>query len=218
MSVVHIDVGGQEALAKAEQMLGFVSDGYIKAMKEASKRATAYIQANSSKLIQMRYDLPVSTISQEGSVTITYRGGSNGGTEAVVKFAGAKIPLYKYGGASPAEPAWDTSRWVKVPIHGKEKWVHPGLPAYGHQLRGTAAKRFNDAFVAQMKSGHIGIFERTGESTSSGSDKIEEIMGSAVAQMVANKSIIEELSNKAAKIYEESLNEAIVDILSGYMG
>ena len=61
---------------------------------------------------------------------------------------------------------------------------------------------FEHAFIAQMNSGHIGIFERT----TSKRLPIEEIMGLSGAQMVQNEVIIDQLSEEA----QEKVNERVM--------
>lgn len=97
-------------------------------------------------------------------------------------------------------------------------WVHPGVPAYGHQRRDTSPARFDHAFVARMSSssGHTGIFERTGEKTAKGSDEIQEIMGSSVPQMLGSREVEEKLADEAAKAFAERLDHNVPAILSGY--
>jgi len=103
-------------------------------------------------------------------------------------------------------------------IQSKWRRVHPSLAATGHQLKSTAPTRYENAFVAQMKSGHIGIFERTGGITSTGSDEIKEIMGSAVSQMLGNKEVEEKLAEETRQKFEERLDHEVNRILNGWGG
>ena len=101
-------------------------------------------------------------------------------------------------------------------VKGAWTMQYQGMAARGHQFQDTGPTPFMDAFVAQMKSGHIGIFERTGGSTSEGSDAIREIMGSSVAQMVGNQQVAQRLTEGAYKTFETELDKAVYRILTGW--
>lgn len=103
-------------------------------------------------------------------------------------------------------------------VNGKLRPVHPGIAASGHQLTSTSPTTFDNAFVAQMKSGHIGIFERTGGKTSGGDAEIKELMGSSVPQMLGNDEVRESLAEKTAAKLDERLEHEVNRILSGFGG
>ena len=73
---------------------------------------------------------------------------------------------------------------------------------------------FDSAFIAKMKSGHIGIFERI----TSKRFPIEEKMGLSAAQMVKNEVIMEKLTQEAQEKVDERLKHEIDRILNGHGG
>ena len=75
---------------------------------------------------------------------------------------------------------------------------------------------FENAFIAKMRSGHIGIFERTGDKMASGGDAIHELMGQSVPQMVGNDQIREELTRSAWEKFEERLDHEVDALLNGW--
>lgn len=101
-------------------------------------------------------------------------------------------------------------------VHGAWTMQYQGVPAKGHQFRDTGPTQFADAFVARMKSGHTGIFERTGGMTGDGSDAIREIMGSSVAQMVGKPEVAQKLTEEAYQTFETELDKAVYRILTGW--
>ncbi len=214
MATVDVTFAGGEMLDRAKALLSGVEGGLDKALRDAQQRAASYLRSHSTAAIREQYAVSTANIRANQNVTVRYSYGR--GLEAQVTFAGRKIPLYRYDGASPAQPSWDRSRWVKVPVKGKMTWVHPGLPAYGHQKRSTSPQLFQDAFVVRMKSGHVGIFERTGGMTSTGRDETREVMGSSSPQMLGNKEVSKKLTDDAAKVFMERFERNIPAILSGY--
>ncbi len=215
MSAVKTTVSGQEAIDRAAKLLSGVEGGIEKALREATKHAVSRLRSASAAAIREEYAISAANIRAEENVSVKYS--YLNGVQATVTFAGRKIPLYRFDGAAPAMPEVDTSRRVPATIQGRTVWVHPGVAASGHQKRGTPVTLFRDAFVAQMDSGHVGIFERTGGMTSEKSEEIRELMGSSVPQMLGNQEVAERLTGEAMKDFEKDLDRSVLAILSGYM-
>lgn len=211
---IRVTLSGRESLERAQKLLGD-HDKYLKALRSANQRAASYIRTNSVRAIRRRYAVPAAVAKAAADVSI-YFSSHGGGNQVNIDFTGRRIPLYKYDGASPAEPTQDTSRTVRAIVGGSWKTVHPSVPAYGHQLRGTAAKAFHNAFVARMRNGHIGIFERTGGSTTTGGDEIEEIMGSSVPQMLGAEDVFEHIARETTDRYDDWLEHEVNAFLYGY--
>ena len=104
-------------------------------------------------------------------------------------------------------------------MSGEEHWrlMYPSVPAAGHVLKDTSPYNFERAFVAQMDTGHTGIFERTGGMTSNGKDEIEELFGPSVPQMLGSEEVEKRLTEDAMKSFEKDLDHDVLAILSGYM-
>jgi hypothetical protein len=97
-------------------------------------------------------------------------------------FSGRKIPLVRF---SP-RPAGVTRR---RPPGGVSVLVK------------AQRKRITGSFVARMKSGHLGIFQRQG------TDRlpIEEKFGPALAQMLDNPEVNERIRERAAERFDKNL-------------
>ena len=130
---VHVTAAGQEALEQAERLLEGIPNGIERALSGAIRRATAHMQSVSKKAVRERYAISAANIRAEESVTVAYT--YQNGVQAYVHFAGNRIPLYRFDGARPAQPTYDTSRLVPVMLgtdaDGEGKWrmVHPGAAA-----------------------------------------------------------------------------------------
>jgi len=207
------------SLERAQKILAGIPKGFEKAVGAAAKRTGQFVKTESTRAIQERYAVPAGEIKKSGTVTVKYTLAN--GLEAHVIFRGHKIPLWRHDGAAPQSPTRDMSRKVPVHINGDDgvRWIlaHPGIPARGHILKSTGPKEFDNAFVARVGSGdHIGIFERVGGKASTGTDRIREIMGLSNAQMIGNDEVIENLSEKAHKKFDERLDHEISRILNGW--
>ncbi len=214
---INVDVLGEDEVKRARELLSGIHNGAHRALGAAIRRGASYLRANSARAIQERYDISAANIRANENVTIRYMG--QGAVDATVRFAGGKIPLFRYGGASPGTPTPLKDRWVKV----YNAWYHPGAPAYGHIFKATRPYRFDGAFVAQMRSGHVGIFERNGrdrhdEDGNIIGDAISEVMGLSVAQMVGNDEVKQKLAEQAAEKVAERYHHEAVRLLNGWGG
>ncbi len=128
MSVIQVEAAGREALDRAARMLAGIDGGVDRAVKSAMARAVSHLRTNSTKAIREKYAISAANIRANENVTVRYTYQS--GVQAVVTFAGRKIPLYRYDGAAPAQPTPDTSRTVAVMIKGEKKWARPCLKCW----------------------------------------------------------------------------------------
>lgn len=209
MSYVTIEEFGGHSVDRATKILAGIPGGAQKAIQSAMPRAVSHLQKQSGERVRERYAISQANLRANETIKVDYQMGQ--GVKATVKFAGAKIPLYRFDGASPKSPAVDKSKLVSALVSGGWKKVHPGKAASGHQLVGTSPTTFENAFVATMSSGHTGIFERVG-------DKLDELMGSSVAQMVGNDEVVNKLAEDTSKKFEERMEHEITRLLSGIGG
>lgn len=209
MSVVQVQVMDQDRLDKLQALLAGIPNGAERAARSAMQRAASHLRTNSAKAIQERYDISAGNIRANENVTVRYS--HQNGAQALVTFAGRKIPLFRYGGASPGGPAYDQSKRVPIMVHGQWRLGHPGVAARGHQLKSTAPTLFQHAFVARMGSGHVGIFQRDG-------DGITEIMGGTVPGMLGSEEVREKLWAETAEKYMERYHHEVVRLLNGWGG
>lgn len=216
MSSFYVEVIGAETFKQAEKMLADVPGGMDRALKSATKRAVSFLRTQSTKEIRQRHDLTRKNIRAEQNISVSYH--YFNGIEACITFRGNKIPLFRYGGSSPKTPTVNPDKTIMAIVNGNLRPVHPGVAAAGHQLVSTSPTTFSRAFVAQMKSGHIGIFERTGGKAPTGDAEIRELMGSSVPQMLGNEEVQESLAEKTMAKMDERLEHEVNRILAGWGG
>lgn len=197
MSVVHLEDTGKDSLERAEKLLEGIPGGVDKAIRSAMARSVSHLRTGSTGAVRQRYDITAANLRADENVSVRYTYGE--GIQASVTFAGRRIPLYRFNGSAPKQPA------------GR-------VPAYAHVLKSTSPERFLNAFVARMPplALHIGIFERTGAKTSSGKDQIRELFGPSVPQMLGSKEVEERLSKEAMEKFEERLDHEINAVLNGW--
>jgi len=211
--VISVQASGQETLEQAQRLLSGIEGGFNKALKNAIGKAAKRLRSSSAKAVRERYAISAANLRAGKNVRISYS--YHDGVQAEVVFHGKLIPLYRFDDTSPARPTKDTSTWV--PVLGLEGWrfMHPGVPARGHVLKSTSPYPFDHAFVASMSSGHTGIFERTGGSTSNKKDELRELYSPSLPEMLGNEEVAETLTKEAMKDFDQDLDQAVQRILSG---
>lgn len=216
MSVIRFEEVGGQSLARAEKMLAGFPGGLDKAIKSAMSRSLSHLRTNSTKEIRKVYAISAAALRTEVNIKTKYTYHPGAGISGYVLFSGHKIPLYRYDGTSPVQPTQDIGKTINALINGQWRQTHPGIAATGHQKVNTSPTRFENAFVARMKSGHAGIFERTGGATSTGNDALQELMGSSVPQMVGNEDVQQALMDETMKKFDERLEHEINAIINGW--
>jgi hypothetical protein len=96
---------------------------------------------------------------------------------------GKNVPLFKFQSVSPRSVMGGVTKGgVSVMLAGQQH-------------------RFSHAFVAKMKSGHTGIFERMGKKTASGQERITELTTVSVPGMAASEKT--DIPEKIAPMIQE---------------
>jgi hypothetical protein len=180
-----------ETIERVETLLSGIPKGAERAFSNSINRGLSRVKTTAMKRVKEVYAVQSSALT--AATTTRINKASTGNLAGYVSFSGFKLPLYKFS-------------------------VTPKKPGTGKQVTASVMKNggttFEDAFVAEMKSGHMGVFERSGRKRL----PVEEIMGLSAAQMVGNAAVIEELEKEAQKVVDERLSHEIDRILNGYGG
>ena len=196
-----------EAIERVEALLAGVPKGAERALSNAMNRGLSKMKTGAAKKVREVYTVQASAINEATNTKI--RRTSTGNPAGYISFAGYKIPLYKFK-------------------------VTPKAPGIRKRVQATVKKgeggTVEDAFIAQMANGHIGVFERTGtydsdnarfkkyEKENKYTESIEQKMGLAMGQMLGNPKVIEELEKEAQKTIDERIVHEIDRLLNGYGG
>lgn len=186
--MIEID---SETIERTQTLLAGIPKGAERAFSSAINRGLSHTKTQAFKQVKTVYAVKQSALNE--TTTTKIQKASTGNLAGYVSFSGVKIPLYKFQ-------------------------VTPKEPRKGQKVRAAVMKgggaTFDSAFIAKMRSGHIGIFERI----TSRRLPIEEKMGLSAAQMVKNEVIMDQLEKEAQEKVDERLKHEIDRILNGYGG
>ena len=181
-----------EQIERVNLILSGVPNGVEKALKSVIQRANNTVRAEAIKVISEVYAITRQNIRAE--TTINVRTKKRRRHCRAVSFAGYKIPLYRFN-VSPTLPVQHATVSAAV-------------------MKDNGRTPFEQAFIAKMKSGHTGMFERDGTARL----PITEFMGPSTAQMAANSVVLEQVEEKAQTVVNNRIEHEITRILNGYGG
>lgn len=207
MNGVGIEISA-ETMERVQALLANVPKGAERAYMNAINRGLSRVKTAAWQGIKQVYTVQASALNAATNTSI--QKASTGNLAGFVRFAGYKIPLYKFK-VSPKQP-------------GGKKLVRASVKKGGGAV-------FESAFIAAMKSGHVGVFERTGEQGIAGrlakaktpggtmhTEKLEEKMGLSAAQMAGQEAVSRQVQEEAQRLVNERLEHEIDRLLNGYGG
>jgi hypothetical protein len=202
-----------EQLERVEKLLYGIPGAIPTAEANAFNRGMEAAKTEAKRQIQQRYAITQGNLGKYNKTKI--QRASAGGTEAYIEFRGPKVPLYKYTPA-PKSRTYVAER-IPVMIHGvgwRNVFKSGDVSAMDSRESGMVARPAG--FIATFKSGHTGIFKRTGGSTSTGNAKIKEYWGYSVADMLDYEPAREAIQKKTEETVNKRLEHEITRILSRY--
>lgn len=179
----------ENQIARAELLLKTVPNGVSRAIVAAVNRAAQGARTDAVRKVRERYYIRAGTVSDE--IKITKATMEN--QVAVIRASGSPIPLSKFR-IIPSRP----------PTKRRKK------PVIARVVRGEGGP-IKGAFVAQMKSGHIGVFHRAGKARL----PIIERYGPSVPQMLGHESVVAYVEERAQERLAERLEHEINRLLRG---
>lgn len=169
--------------------LGSMGKNAPSVLSRVINRVISNVKKNISIVVRKRYLIKTEDIKN----TLSSSRASSSKLSAYVKSTGSKIPLYKFR-VSPNEP-----RPQKPPKSFKAR-----------VLKSSSLKPL-DGFVARMKSGHLGMFERKNDPRL----PIKELYGPAVPQMIGKEEVWQQIEKEANETLQKRMDHEVKRLLEG---
>ncbi len=180
----------ESQLKRAEELLKDIPNGVNKAIVNAVNRAAQGARTDAVKKARERYYVKAKDVRK----TIELKRATYENQAAIVRAEGSPLALSKFR-ITPRQPP---ARRRKKPVKAKV-------------LRGGGGGEIPGAFVAQMESGHIGVFVRAGKPRL----PIKEKFGPSVPQMLEHESVTEYVEERAREILEQRFEHELNRLLRG---
>lgn len=185
MSVLKVTVD-DTATDKARLFIESFKDQAMPAVCKSLNRAANGMRTDAAKEARTIYNVKASAVKKAAE----FRKASFGKPEATVNFTGKYIPLIAFS-PYPSRP----KVYAKAGMTVKVK---------------ATRKRVRGAFVAQMKSGHIGVFKRKkgdyGRNKKPYLQRIKELRSVSIPQMISNHKVSSQLQSKAVLRFNKNLD------------
>ena len=210
-----------EQLSRAEKLLHGIPDAVPKATANAMNRGLDTLTAEANRQIRKRYAISSGSVKKYQRITLK-RASGTGDSTASIEFAGRKIPLYQFR-PSPKTRTY-TPEKIPVMIAGsgdstsEAVWrlVNKNARVSAMDIKESGMQARPSAFITTFRSGHTGIFKRTGQKTSTGNGEIKEYWGPGVADMLDYEPAKLEIAEKVQETVNKRLEHEIGRILAKY--
>lgn len=192
MIITEIKVSGMEDV---ERRLGNLKSKAPLVLSRAINRAISNVKKNSAKETSSRYYIT----SGEVKKTLRLVKASKSSLKAAVISSGSGIALSKF----------KVNPGTTVRYRGASR--SPKVYRAGVKKSGGVKPLAGDpkAFIAVMKSGHKGVFERTSDA----SLPIKQLYGPSVPQIMKNQDILDVINKDAAETLQKRLDVEINNVL-----
>lgn len=189
--MVEVDARGIE---QAQELLKDIPGSSKKAVSTALRKSLRNAKKEAVKKVRERY-----TIRKAGYVSRTI-----------------KMKVENMTGIlSSKGPVNDLSYFKTNPKTVPKRRPPKGKYLYSQVVKGQGGT-IAHAFLAKMKSGHVGVFQRAGHGASNASLPISKLSGPSTPQMLGSPSVTEFIAKKMLERMDKNLEHEIDAFLKGY--
>ena len=189
--MIEVDARGIE---QAQELLKDIPGATKKAVSTALRKSLRNAKKEAVKKVRERY-----TIRKAGYVSRTI-----------------KMKVENMTGIlSSKGPVNDLSYFKTNPKTVPKRRPPKGKYLYSPVVKGQGGT-IAHAFLARMKSGHVGVFQRAGHGASNASLPISKLAGPSTPQMLGSPSVTEFIAKKMLERMDKNLEHEIDAFLKGY--
>lgn len=179
-------------LDRAKELLSGIENGIERATSSAINRSIITIKKDLKKDVITNYAIKSSEVENK----LTVKKANFNRTFGFINSKAPRLSLYKFFNSKKK----NGNIFVKIKKKESKKIVQGKTNLAGKP------------FIARMKNGHTGIFQRKNDSKA-----IEDLKTVSIPQMLGTESIQEYVDKKAPDILEKNLNREINRILKGHL-
>lgn len=189
----------EQTIDRIHAILAGVEKADEKVLKPALARGLMAGKTAAGKMVRQTYHISAGDFNSRGYMRYNSVTKNGDGIIGSIEYSGGVIPLMKFK-VSPSTPKKRTTPSAAV-------------------LKASSLVKFNrqkNVFVAQMKSGHIGIMERQKGTVSpaTGKEKLKELLSPAVPQMVGNEKVMQNVEERVNEVINQRIEHEIERLLS----
>ena len=188
----------EETTERLSIILAGIEDADQKVLKPALDRGLTAGKTAFNKQIKEVYNITTTAINEHSKVGYNKVVMEEDELIGSIKFAGTVIPLYKFK-VSP-----------KTPTYGKKK--------VSVSVKKGSTGESQRAFIAQMQSGHLGVFNRTDDyskkqrnqrNKTKHNQMIEERLGPSVPRMAENAVVLQTVEDRVNEVINKRIQQEL---------
>ena len=195
----------EQTIDRMHVLLAGIEDADKKVLKPALTRGLMAGKTAAKKAVRQTYHISASDFDNRGRLQYNAVSEEGDGVIGSLQFSGGVIPLMKFK-VSPAQP--------------KKNKTPSAAVLKASSLVAFESKK--NVFVAQMKSGHIGIFERQSNKYSSSrgagrtkhTQTLRELLSPAAPQMVGNQEVMRTVEDRVNEVINQRIDHEIERLLN----
>ena len=189
----------EQTIDRIHAILAGVEKADEKVLKPALARGLMAGKTAAGRMARQTYHISAGDFNSRGYMRYNSVTKNGDGIVGSIEYSGGVIPLMKFK-VSPSVPKKKTTPSAAV-------------------LKASSLVKFdrkNNVFVAQMKSGHIGVMERQKGTVSpaTGKEKLKELLSPAVPQMVGNEKVMQNVEERVNEVINQRIEHEIERLLS----
>lgn len=189
----------EQTIDRIHALLAGVEKADEKVLKPALARGLMAGKTAAGRMARQTYHISAGDFNSRGYMKYNSVTKSGDGIVGSIEYSGGVIPLMKFK-VSPSTP---------------KKRATPSAAV----LKASSLVKFNrqnNVFVAQMKSGHIGIMERREGTVSpnTGKEKLKELLSPAIPQMIGNEKVMQSVEERVNEVINQRIEHEIERLLS----
>ncbi|MBQ9564503.1 MAG: hypothetical protein IJU98_02845 [Synergistaceae bacterium] len=198
MAILSLEMP-QGRFEEARKLLAHIPGGAEKAVARALNRAMEGARTEAARLMKDRYTMKVGDFKKQFVIVKA----SPGNLVARIMTRGARVAVTEFK-HTPQNPP----RQKGIPVAARKKVTT--------EIVAGQTKGWSHAFLARMKSGHLGLWTRSNtETTKKGKALIHEFFSLGVPHMFGYGPIIRRVVETASERLDKELDHQIQFLLSG---
>lgn len=189
----------EQTIDQIHAILAGIEKAEEKVLKPALTRGLMAGKTTAGKMVRQTYHIAAGDFKSRGYMKYNSVSKNGDGIIGSIQYSGGVIPLIKFK-VSP-----------KIP---KKKTMPSATVLKANSMVGFSREK--NVFVAQMKSGHIGIMERQKGTVSptTKKEKLKELLSPAVPQMVENKKVMQSVEKRVNGVINKRIEHEIERLLN----
>lgn len=189
----------EQTIDRIHAILVGVEKADEKVLKPALARGLMTGKTAAGQMVRQTYHVSAGDFNSRGYMKYNNVTKKGSGIIGSIEYSGGVIPLIKF----------------KVSPNTTKKKTTPSAAV----LKASSLVKFDrqkNVFVAQMKSGHIGIMKRQKGTVSpaTGKEKLKELLSPAVPQMVGNEKVMQNVEERVNEVIHQRIEHEIERLLS----